>query len=444
MSLDLLTRRDAFRLEMQRLWGSEAQFDLTGPPGAGFVVQVTTNMANWTPILTNSIPPQGWYPCFDSGSSGLPISFYRAVQLQPSPPLILVQPKSQTVLGEASVTFDVIANSAWPLSYQWQKNNSPIGGATNATLTFTNANALDSASYLVTVANLNGSVNSSNAILNVVVSANDMFARRILIPGMTNIATGSNAGATKEPGEPNPTGYAAGKSVWWAWTAPVDGLVTVSAQGSPSLKTVLAVYTGNSVSALSNVASAISVTTTSAAEVSFVVKAGKTYQISVDGVVGGYSSSSGIILSLAEVPAGPPSITTQPQSQTVASGANVTFSVVATSPWPINYQWQKNNNAIGDATNAVLTLTNVQTGDSGSYKVTVANAYGSLTSSNATLAVVTIPNDAFANRIVISGMTNTMTGANIGAPRNPENQITPLMLGVRRFGGLGLRRRMEP
>jgi hypothetical protein len=47
---------------------------------------------------------------------------------------------------------------------------------------------------------------------------------------------------------------------------------------------------------------------------------------------------------------GPPVITTQPASQTVAVGAAANLSVVANGTAPLTYQWSKNNVAIAGAT----------------------------------------------------------------------------------------------
>jgi hypothetical protein len=77
---------------------------------------------------------------------------------------------------------------------------------------------------------------------------------------------------------------------------------------------------------------------------------------------------------------GPPVITNQPQSQTVAAGATVTFTVGA---WTANvdpfsnlsYQWMKDSVAIPSATTSTLTITNAQYSDAGSYSVTVSNIY---------------------------------------------------------------------
>src|SRR5216110_2970325 len=53
--------------------------------------------------------------------------------------------------------------------------------------------------------------------------------------------TGSNVGATREPGEPNHAHLAGGRSVWWSWTPPRDGTVVIDTIGS-AFDTVLAVY----------------------------------------------------------------------------------------------------------------------------------------------------------------------------------------------------------
>ncbi|MGA2178200.1 MAG: immunoglobulin domain-containing protein [Verrucomicrobiota bacterium] len=83
----------------------------------------------------------------------------------------------------------------------------------------------------------------------------------------------------------------------------------------------------------------------------------------------------------------PPVITTQPQSQTVAQGSNVTFNVTAAGCSPLSYQWEFNGTNISTATNASLTLTSVNTNNAGNYMVVITNLNGSVTSSNAILSV---------------------------------------------------------
>jgi pectate lyase len=90
-------------------------------------------------------------------------------------------------------------------------------------------------------------------------------------------------------------------------------------------------------------------------------------------------------------PGDAPSITTQPVSQTVSAGANVSFSVAAEGTAPLVYQWQRNGSPISGANASTLNLSNVQGTDSGSYRVTVSNAAGSATSTTAVLNVATGP-----------------------------------------------------
>lgn len=91
------------------------------------------------------------------------------------------------------------------------------------------------------------------------------------------------------------------------------------------------------------------------------------------------------------VPPSPPSISANPQSQTVAVGASVTLSVSASGVGTLSYQWRKNAVNISGATSAAYTLTGVQSTDAGTYDVVVSNLAGPTTSSGATLTVATPP-----------------------------------------------------
>ncbi len=131
--------------------------------------------------------------------------------------------------------------------------------------------------------------------------ANDMFARAIVLIGTNVAASGSNLGATKEPGEPDHAGDPGGHSVWWTWTAPDDYAVLIRTAGS-SFDTVLGVYTGSSVSGLTTIASNDEDPDASdnTSKVVFNASANQTYQIAVDG----YDGTSGSIQ--LELVASPP------------------------------------------------------------------------------------------------------------------------------------------
>ena len=61
----------------------------------------------------------------------------------PVAPAITTQPASQTVSTGQKATFTVTATGTAPLSYQWQKNGTAIGGATAASYTTPATTAAD-------------------------------------------------------------------------------------------------------------------------------------------------------------------------------------------------------------------------------------------------------------------------------------------------------------
>jgi len=81
----------------------------------------------------------------------------------------------------------------------------------------------------------------------------------------------------------------------------------------------------------------------------------------------------------------PPRIEQQPQSATVSGGAAVSFSVFAFSTSPLRYRWRFNGVDIPGATNAVLSLSDVQAGQAGRYSVLVSNEIGAVESEAAVL-----------------------------------------------------------
>jgi hypothetical protein len=120
--------------------------------------------------------------------------------------------------------------------------------------------------------------------------SNDQFANRFQIPAAGGTVTGTNATATKESGEPNHGNVAGGKSLWWTWTAPGSGLVSISLDGS-SFDTTLGVYQGAAVNSLTSIAQDDDGGAGFFSRVIFNAIAGATYQIAVDG----YGGDSGHI-----------------------------------------------------------------------------------------------------------------------------------------------------
>jgi len=92
----------------------------------------------------------------------------------------------------------------------------------------------------------------------------------------------------------------------------------------------------------------------------------------------------------------PPAISSEPASQTVTLGTNVTFTVGATGSNPLGCQWRFTGTNLAGATNPSLSLTNVQTASAGAYDVVVSNTAGLAASAPATLAV-TLPEVRFVS-----------------------------------------------
>ena len=208
---------------------------------------------------------------------------------------------------------------------------------------------------------------------------NDLFTNAMLISGPIATITASNFGATKEPREPDHAGNVGGASVWWRWTSPTNGTVTIDTVGS-SFDTLLAVCKGASISSFT-VASNDDWGGFSASRVSFSAVARTNYLIAVDGFAG---ASGDILLNLRMGPAFP-LITNQPQSRVSVRGGSATFQVKAAGTPPLYYQWYLNGTNIFGATNASYTLSNVQATNAGNYSVVVTNIAGGATSSNAVL-----------------------------------------------------------
>jgi hypothetical protein len=100
-------------------------------------------------------------------------------------------------------------------------------------------------------------------------------------------ANGDTKVGSKESGEPNHAGDPGGHSLWYSWTAQKSGPIAISACARGSLDTLLAVYTGSALDALTPVAAnddaAEGACSATDSEVRFSAVAGTTYMIAVDG-----------------------------------------------------------------------------------------------------------------------------------------------------------------
>ena len=119
--------------------------------------------------------------------------------------------------------------------------------------------------------------------------ANDDFANAETITGTAGTEAGSTLASSSEVGEPNhawASSYFGGpQSVWYRWTAPAAGRVSLTTASS-SYATTLGVYAGTSLSDLHEVASAEFDFSSGWSATAFVAEQGTTYHIAVAGRVG--------------------------------------------------------------------------------------------------------------------------------------------------------------
>ncbi|MCE0722325.1 immunoglobulin domain-containing protein, partial [Legionella sp. 9fVS26] len=257
------------------------------------------------------------------------------------PPSITTQPVSQTVTVGQSVTFSVTATGTAPLSYQWQKNGVAIAGATATSYNIPSVALADAGNYTVDVSNLEGTVTSSTAVL--------------------TVNSGTPPSITTQPVSQTVT---VGQSVTFSVIA--TGTAPLSYQWKKN-----GIAIAGATAASYNIPSVV------------LADAGN-YSVDVSNSAGIVTSSTAVLTVNSGTP---PSITTQPVSQTVTVGQSVTFSVIATGTAPLSYQWKKNGIAIAGATAASYNIPSVVLADAGNYSVDVSNSAGIVTSSTAVLTV---------------------------------------------------------
>ncbi|MGA2174598.1 MAG: immunoglobulin domain-containing protein [Verrucomicrobiota bacterium] len=112
------------------------------------------------------------------------------------------------------------------------------------------------------------------------------------------------------------------------------------------------------------------------------------YEVIITSVAGSVTSTVATLNVLSS-----PAITTQPSSSMVIVGSSNSLTVVAIGTPPLICQWELDRTNIIDGSRingsqtATLSLDPTELSDQGSYSVVITNAYGSVTSSVATLAV---------------------------------------------------------
>lgn len=306
---------------------------------------------------------------------------------QPSIPIITQHPQSQTVARGATVSLSVSYTGTGPFYFQWRRNGVNIAGATNEALSLTNIQPADAGDYTVVIHTDAGAALSDAAAVRVTLNDlpfRDQFDLQFTIPVSAGSGKSRNVGATSEPGEPAHAGKSSGRSVWIAWLPSVSGVATISLAGS-SFDTLLAVYTGDVLSGLTEVTSDDDSGGSLASTVTFNAIAGTHYKIAVAGLGGAFGDFT-FAWSLQATTEQAPQIVTHPLSQTVAPGEAATFVAEAT-PASATLQWVFNGQPLAGATASTLVVPNASESNVGIYSLRVTHSARTAESAGASLQI---------------------------------------------------------
>jgi hypothetical protein len=367
--------------------GSTVSFgvSVTGTPPFGFQWlrngQVLVPFGQGAPTLTISnvqAANAGTYAALVTNSVNRTGVLSSNAELNVLGPLTLVAtPQNQTVDAGGTVMFQVIAAGTPPIFYQWRLNGALLQGQTNSTLTLSNVQAISGGSFSVTVFAEGEAVTTAPATLVVLAATEppptDPFSNRPRLQGFQGIMQGDSSRAGSERDEPVFPG--GGKTVWCEWSAPADGIMTLTAQGS-GFDTLLGVFTGTVLSNLTLLAKDDDQGGYYTSHLQFNAQEGASYQIMLDGFdyegIGGKFTLSWLLQETKDLV---PVFVSPPQSVAVLPGSNATFQVIAEPP-DVSYQWLFDGIPIPGATGKVHMVTAATSAAVGFYSVRLMSSSG--------------------------------------------------------------------
>ncbi len=382
----------------------------------------------------------------ENGSGGSGRAYLNAFQLQPLSVPVTAGLTNQTVIAGTTALLNPTTTGTPAPSFQWRSNSTNIVGATNASLSLPNVQySQNGFVYSLVASNLAGAVTNSMTLTVIVTPAITGLTNQAVPVGNAVTLAGTISGVPTPALQWRKNGTnlvgATAASYFIANAQEADSgtysLVASNAAGLVTNSATLTVSSGN-----------VAPTITGPTDQTVVQTSNATFTASVSGLpiptlqwrgngldIPGATNSSltvsnvqysqnGFVYSLVAGNAAglatnnatlfvlvPAAISQQPTNLAVLAGTPVTFNVGASGVPAVAYQWRRNGNPIANATNAAYTIASAQGADNGAvYSVVVSNSVTVVTSSNATLTV-------------LSPMTGVFLPTNNATGISPDQQL---------------------
>jgi hypothetical protein len=274
-----------------------------------------------------------------------------------TPPMITIQPVSQTLVASTTAMLSVTATGTAPLRYQWRVNGANLPGATNSLLGISNVQGTEAGDYSVLAYNEAGSTVSSNATVSVIYAAfilqqpASVLAR---IKPDPDAAPATNATFSTIAYSTSPLSYQ------WRF----NGVVIPGAIDSTLTITNVQVTNGGQ------------------------------YICAITDEIGTVFTAPAMLFPLIS-----PTIVQNILTQQVVAGASVTLSVAANgNPIPFSYEWRRGSiplvtNTVNSRTDFFTFAANPAPFTTNQYRVIVRNLAYQGTLANSLAVIITLPDN---------------------------------------------------
>jgi alpha-tubulin suppressor-like RCC1 family protein len=385
-----------------------------------FYLGAGSNYLQWSYIETDSstsAQAAGWVDQVNVISGG-------------TTPFVTLAPVAQVVLLGSNATLTAAASGTPPLNYQWQLNGTNLTGATSTNLVLISAQFTNEGNYTLVISNAVGVTTTTPIFINVMDFTESLNATNLVwntggnqpwFPetsithdGVAALQSGGISGNQLSTVSTTVSGPGT-LSFWWKVSSETNNdYIGFLVDGTEQTRISGTVNWQQKVFYLTSRMHTLAWSYTKNATINSGSDAAWLDQVSyVSGATSAFAVSG-------------------PTDQIVRISTNATFAVTAGGTPPITYQWMFDGGVIAGATNASLTVTNVQAANAGIYAVAITNDYGGAASTNANLYLLSVY--AWG-----AGQSNTIATPNYGQCIVPANLLAVTAIAAGGYHSLALR-----